>query len=301
MSLAEFVYTVLLRPPPLRRAANALLRALTPESVRVGDARIWLNPNDPVVSGALTLRVFEPDEIRFFRSYLRGGMNFVDVGANVGLYTGLALATPDFSGRILAVEPHAESRLFLEKTIRGNGSARQRERVLVCPVAASDRAGSVTLYKNSQNRGDNRLYADTLLDEQETVATDMLDNLCARHDIGSVQFLKVDVQGAEAQVLSGARRVLSNSGDCVLMTEFWPYGLQRMGADGLGYLELLGELGFTLFQLPRKDGRLSALADPRELVSRQPGRRYTNLVGLKGAFLREAGVQSRTHGARTTS
>jgi hypothetical protein len=147
----------------------------------------------------------------------------------------------------------------------------------------------VTLYKNSQNRGDNRLYADALLDEQEVVSTDTLDNICGRHGIGSVQFLKLDVQGAEAKVLTGATRVLSGSADCILMTEFWPYGLERMGADGLLYLEVVGDLGFTLFHSPKRANRLVPVTDRRELASRLRGRRYTNLVGLKGEFLEQAG------------
>ena len=44
MSVAEFIYTVLLKPPPLRRAANAAIRALLPERVRVGEAAVWLIP-----------------------------------------------------------------------------------------------------------------------------------------------------------------------------------------------------------------------------------------------------------------
>lgn len=288
MSVAEFVYTVLLKPPPLRRLANAALRAIVPASVGIGDAVVWLNPDDPVVSGALALRVYEHDEIEFFRSQFGADMTFVDVGANVGLYTALALSTPDFRGRILAVEPHAESRRFLAKTIESNGPPERRREVFVCDAAASDRAGSVTLYKNAENKGDNRLYPDALLDEREEVATDTLDNLCARHGIDAVQFVKIDVQGAEMAVVRGASGVLSRSADCIVMTEFWPYGLERSGADALGYLELLTTLGFSLFRLPRKGAPPQPIGDPRALVAALAGRKYANLVGLKGQFLSRA-------------
>ena len=50
--------------------------------------------SDPVISGALTLGVYERGEIAFFRSRFRAGMTLVDVGANVGLYSALALSTP---------------------------------------------------------------------------------------------------------------------------------------------------------------------------------------------------------------
>jgi len=274
MSVAEFIYTVLLKPPPLRRAANGVIRALLPQRVRLGKASVWLNPQDPVVSGALAFRVYERGEIAFFRSRFQPGMTFIDVGANVGLYSALALSTPGFRGRALAIEPHAESRLYLRKTIEANGGAAQ-----ICELAASDRPGTLKLYKNPENKGDNRLYPDPLLRGEETIEADTLDNICRRYGIASAQFIKIDVQGAEAQVIRGAKGLLAASSDCVLMTEFWPYGLARCGADGLEYLQLLQELGFRLYELGRN---LAPVNDPRALVERTQGRHYANLVGIKG-------------------
>jgi FkbM family methyltransferase len=275
MTIAEFVYTVLLRPRPLRRAANATIRALLPRTIRVGPATVYLNPDDPVISGALTLGVYERDEIAYFRSRFAADMTFIDVGANVGLYSALALSTHGFRGRVLALEPHGESRLYLQKTIEANGGAAQ-----ICELAASDRPGTLTLYQNPENKGDNRVYADPLLRGGESISADTLDNIGRRYGITSAHFIKIDVQGAEAQVLRGAKELIAASSDCVLMTEFWPYGLARCGGDGLAYLQLLQELGFRLYELGRN---LAPVSDPRALVERTQGRRYANLVGVKGA------------------
>ncbi|MGH8691152.1 MAG: FkbM family methyltransferase [Burkholderiales bacterium] len=282
MTLAEFVYTILLRPRLLRRAANAAIRALLPDRIRVGAAIVWLNPDDPVVSGALTFRVYERGEIAFFRSRFGADMTFVDVGANVGLYSAIALSTPGFRGRVLAIEPHSESRLYLEKTMKGNAAAAAPGATAICGLAASDRPETLTLYKNPDNKGDNRLYPDPLLRGEETVGADTLDNICRRHGISSAQFIKIDVQGAEAKVVRGASGLLAGSADCILMTEFWPYGLARCGADGLEYLEMLRDLGFRLYQLSGNGGVLAPVSSPRALVERTHGRRYANLVGLKG-------------------
>jgi len=194
VTIAEFVYTILLKPRPLRRAANAAIRALLPGRIRVGEATVWLNPDDPVISGALTLGVYERGEIAYFRSRFGAGMTFIDIGANVGLYSALALSTPGFRGRVLAIEPHSESRLYLQKTIESNAAAASGA-ALVCGHAASDRAETLTLYKNPENKGDNRLYPDPLLRGEETVAADTLDNICRRYAIASAQFIKIDVQG----------------------------------------------------------------------------------------------------------
>ena len=284
MNLPEFVYTVLLKPPPFRLAANAAIKTLLPKTVTVGEAIVWINPNDPVVSGALAFRVFERDEISFFSSHFSRDMTLIDVGANVGLYTGIALSTKGFQGKILAIEPHGESRYFLQKTIERNRVTKQQSDIVACDLAASDCTGTLELHKNSQNKGDNRIYPHPLLDEQEVVATDTLDNICQRHGVESVHFLKVDVQGAEAKVISGASNILKRSADCILMTEFWPYGLSLSGSDAMGYLETLSRLGFTLYELRKKDKGMVSIDSPRELISRTQGRKYRNLIGLKGRF-----------------
>ncbi len=281
MSVAQFVYTVLLKPRPLRLAANAAIRALLPPQVRVGEALVCLNPHDPVISGALAFGVYERGEIAFFRSHFRAGMTLVDVGANVGLYSALALSTPGFHGRVLALEPHAESRRYLEKTIEVNARAPTAAQIVA--LAASDRAGTLALYKNPENKGDNRLYPDALLQGAEHVGADTLDNICRGAGIASAQFVKIDVQGAEAQVVRGGADLLGASPQCVLMTEFWPYGLARCGADPAEYLEMLGRLGFRLYELTGSRGKLEPVSSPRALIERTQGRRYANLVGLKGA------------------
>src|SRR5438105_12480361 len=255
VTIAEFVYTILLKPRPLRRAANAAIRALLPGRIRVGEATVWLNPDDPVISGALTLGVYERGEIAYFRSRFGAEMTLVDVGANVGLYSALALSTPGFRGRVLAIEPHAESRVYLQKTIQSN--AAPSGAAMVCELAASDHPGTLTLYKNPENKGDNRVYPDPLLHGEETIGADTLDNICRRHGISAAQFIKVDVQGAEVKVVRGASGLLAASVDCILMTEFWPYGLARCGGDGLEYLEMLRDLGFRLYELLDERGGLA--------------------------------------------
>lgn len=280
-SIAEFIYTVLLKPPLLRHAANAVIKALLPEQVRLGEAVISINPNDPVVSGALLFQVYERDEIAFFRSHFGRDMTFIDVGANVGLYTGIALSTPGFQGRVLALEPHGESRMFLQQTVQSNIAPGQQADVTICDIAASDMPGIIKLYMNSENKGDNRLYPDPLLDQEETVMTDTLDAICQRHQIEAAHFLKIDVQGAEAKAINGARHLLKNSVDCILMSEFWPYGLSRNGSDPSEYLATLDCLGFKLYELGK---RLVPVDNPQALIARTQGRNYANILGLKGKF-----------------
>jgi FkbM family methyltransferase len=278
MSPSEFIYTVILRPRPLRKLANAAIRAMLPETASVHGAKIALNPDDPVVCGALTMGVYEKEEIAFFRKHFKPDMNFADVGANVGLYTGMALATPGFSGSILCVEPDTESRSFLEKTISGSRQS-DKPRVTVCPVAASDKKETVPFFRNPDNHGDNRLYSESILQPAGQIETDTLDTLCERNGISHVEFLKIDIQGAEGRAIAGARGILEASPRVILMTEFWPYGLERCGSNPEDYLAMLESLGFALHD---SEGKPLERGERKALIERTSGRRYINLFGFKG-------------------
>ena len=108
-------------------------------------------------------------------------MNFLDVGANVGLYSSLALTTKKFSGSIISLEPHKESLEFLRKNISKNKGAAGK--AIALDVAASEEKENLNLYLNPNNKGDNRLYFDKELEKSETIKADTIDNLCKKYKI----------------------------------------------------------------------------------------------------------------------
>ena len=278
MTAAEFIYTVILRPAPLRSFANWVLRAGTPKMVRRHGANIVLNSSDPVVSGALTLRVYERDETEFFLSAFRPGMTLLDVGANIGYYTALALAIMKGNGRIIALEPDPENFSYLLKTVAANGGGN----VECVQKAASDHIGSMTLFTNSNNRGDNRLYANQLATSTCQVDVTPVDVLLSGMGVSAVDFIKIDVQGYEGHVLAGMRETIRKSPRLTLLSEFWPEGLRNAGTAPEAYMSELAACGFQLFELHEK-GRLEEVKNPAALISRYTGRQYTNIVGVKGA------------------
>jgi FkbM family methyltransferase len=281
VSVAEFVYTELLKYPPLRRLTNSLLLKIIPRATRVGPATLYLDQDDPVLSGAVTLRVYERGEIRFFRRHCRGDLTFVDVGANVGLYTALAMHTLGAGGRIVAIEPRPQSFALLAKTITANRTP-TGPRVDAYAIAAAPEAGRRILFQNPDNKADNRVYAsrDCRWEEIEVEARP-LDDVLAESGIDAIGFLKIDVQGFEQMVLRSLRATLRRSASVVLMSELWPKGLREAGGGAETYLDELEELGFEVFELGR-GGALQRLTDRGALIRRLAGRKYTNVVGVKG-------------------
>ncbi|MFZ5819136.1 MAG: FkbM family methyltransferase [Chloroflexota bacterium] len=299
MSFPEFIYTEILKPRPLKALANAVLLRIIPKTLRVGPATLHLDLSDPVVSGALALRVFEPSELAFFQEYCRGGMTLVDIGANVGLYTALAMRQLDATGRIVAFEPHPGSFAFLQKNVAANQADAQAGpplrgqcRVEALNLAATPERGRRELRLNPENRGDNRLYQGTYqgkVEQWKTLPVEgrPVDDVLADLGIQQVNFVKIDIQGYEQNAISGFQETLARSENVILMTEFWPKGLREAGGDAIAYLTMLSDLGFTLYELKeRPRGKATPLDDWEALIARLPERKYTNIIGVKGYTIR---------------
>ncbi len=277
MSAAEFVYTVLLKPPLLKAAANAVLLRIVPEYLEVHGVKVALNQRDPVVSGALTLGVYEPGERNFIQRNCRGNDTVLDIGANVGLYTAITAHLAGPKGRVIALEPDPENFSYLQKTIQANGFSN----VHAVQAAAAENNGEATLYVSSSNRGDNRMYANELCGDEVKVKIVRLDDLLPSLQVSELNFIKIDVQGFEGHVMAGLKETIRRSPSLVMLAEFWPDGLERAKTNPEEYLSLLESLDLRLFELVGNKGEIRPLDSKRGIIERNPGRKYTNIVAAK--------------------
>jgi len=130
----------------------------------------------------------------------RGGtFTFIDIGANVGLYS-LYLATCG-NVRTLAIEPQPG---ILER-LRFHLSANPSAKVDVLPIALSDRAGKAVLVINDSDSGGTHLDkrdGRQSPGERVTVPSKPLVDALKEAGIESVDALKIDVEGAEDIVLA---------------------------------------------------------------------------------------------------
>ena len=253
----------------LRGLSKVLLRVFLPTHVNIGGAIVCTNPDDPVVSLALAMKLYEVEETSYFRQNLAKGMTFVDVGANIGLFT--ALAIRQGASKILAIEPHSESFGFLKTTIDKNNPLML---VSAEKVALGSQEGEGRLYLNPFNKGDNRMNYSKELIEGERVEIKTLDSVCAQYGINSIDFLKIDVQGSELGILQGAVGVLGNSRRCIIMTEVWPSGMEKAGYSSEIFTDFLKSLGFKVEKVfGRTDQKISA--------SSRGFADYTNIVAIK--------------------
>jgi hypothetical protein len=95
------------------------------------------------------------------------------------------------------------------------------------------------------------------------------------------------LKGYEHRILSGFMDTLRRSKKTVIMTEFWPQGIDSTGGNARSYLQDLADLGFELYELKEKPlGHVEPLEDWDTLIARLHGRKYTNLIAVKGYDLR---------------
>ncbi len=145
---------------------------------------------------------FEPEETALFRRLVSHADLFVNVGANIGYYTCLALAA---GVQTIAIEPLPGNLRYLFRNLRANG---WDDRIEVYPVAVSGRPGLVELFGEGTGASLVRGWAGASDASATIVPATTLDLLLGNRLHGRQSLLVVDVEGAEHQVLSGASAVL---------------------------------------------------------------------------------------------
>jgi FkbM family methyltransferase len=193
-------------------------------------------------AGFVDTGVSWPHEIRVLEGLITPGMTVVDVGAAFGYLTSLAAVRVGPTGRVIACEPAPAAYRLLADNVAANGWIH----VTCEPQALSDSAGIADLYLDAHNLACHSLELTNVLTPGAAtpVLTATLDQVLARLDVDHVDVLKLDVEGWEARVLSGARASLPAVRHIWL--EFWPDGLRRAGSDPAAILAGLVADGYAL-------------------------------------------------------
>lgn len=219
-------------------------------------------------SATFLMRDWCEPELRHLDVLLEPGAVFLDVGANIGLYSLRAATLVGPGGRVVAVEPGASALQSLRENLALNPDLAPR--ITVIAAALSDRAGSASLYHVAAGHDPQAfsLLADGTADAAETVETQTLDGLVSRLGLGRLDLVKMDVEGAEPMVIDGARRCLETLRPTVVF-EMNSTIVGRGGADpgagsGAGRADAawqrLAALGYRFFRM--RDRRLEPLGAP---------------------------------------
>ena len=189
----------------------------------------------------------ERAERLFYLDYLRGGMTVFDVGANVGELTLMFSRFVGDGGCVHAFEPSGANFTKLE-TICSLASLRN---VQINQLALAEKEGALILHSYGDDYSSWTSQALRPLESYgidihsvstEDAAATTLDLYCERQSIASIDLLKVDVEGAEFQVLLGARRMLEAQRVGCIAFEFGQttFDMKNDPGDIARYLKNLG-------------------------------------------------------------
>ena len=222
------------------------------ELVQVGQLQVAASPDDIDVGKQILSGSYEPHVTAVIKRELKPGMHVVDVGANCGYFSMLALTYVGDQGRVWAIEPNFSNVRLLEVARRCNKS----ENLFIIPAAAGDAFGPVKLNAAYSNGTISKLT--NSMDEVFTaVLACQIPLDCIFENESHVDFVKIDVEGAEYLALKGFERTLDRCHPTIV-SEFAPNMMPGIsGVSGADYLQFLFQKNYQVGVI-QKDGNVSA-------------------------------------------
>lgn len=185
-------------------------------------------------------------EIKLLESLLDEGDGFVDVGANIGTLTLTGANRVGQKGQVIAVEPSSRLTEALRLSVSQNGMSQ----VDIVQAAAAEEEGKEEFYLSEGSSGVGSFLRDYVsrfaTPRKCIVKVISLDSLIHMVKIKTVRLVKIDVEGAELRVISGAQRFIERFTPFICC-EFNPQSLRAAGRDYLELFNSLRELGYRKF------------------------------------------------------
>lgn len=218
-------------------------------------------------------------DLRLIERLLQPEMTVVDVGANIGCYTLKFARMVGPQGFVHSFEPNPELATQLAANATANGLAH----VQVHPLALGSAAGRTRLLIGPVNSGDS--FVEDAAEAgrggaRRSVEVDV-DTLDHQLDSVAVDFVKIDVQGAEIAVLRGMERLIESLPALMIYLEFHAPSIQGAGAQPVELLQQLQGSGLVIYREQRGHWmRLEDMDAFAQECARRPGY-YTNLLAAR--------------------
>jgi FkbM family methyltransferase len=251
-----------LRNRPLTASFSGIRLSLVPQGAVAGD--IWAGLHS------------ERHDISFLLGALEPGMIVFDVGANAGLFA--ISAAKKIGGKgVYAFEPRSSTCELLKLNLRLNGHAD----VNVARVPLGESAGEGVLQVNARGKdGLNTLsqatHPDGKVVSREEVCVTTVDSFVKERSVPRVDFMKVDINGAELMLFRGARVLLERADAPLILYEGLGSRTRGFGYHPVEIIWFLESCGYSLFVLNGATGGISELKPDYQydtmIIAAKPGR-----------------------------
>lgn len=177
--------------------------------------RLQLHLDDWIQQCLFFTGEYEAAELKALSQLMNGNSVFIDVGANVGLYSLKASEIIKDNGKVIGFEPFIKNFNQLSTHIECNNLS---SKVKIENKAIGESEGKLKLYYSEQahNRGMVSALKNDYANSYE-VEMISLDGYCASHNINVVNCVKIDVEGYEMSVLKGMKNILQHNQPILLL------------------------------------------------------------------------------------
>jgi FkbM family methyltransferase len=178
-----------------------------------GNLNLWRTPKGdwwvPKGSDAVVLGFLAQQQNKIYGDGLWGvqkGDIVLDAGANIGVYTREAL--DEGASLVIAIEPGPENVACLRRNFQREIEAK---RVIVEAIGVWDKDDLLPLYADPLNSGADSFVIRGPNDHVINVPLTSIDKLATRLELSRIDFIKMDIKGATAKALLGAKTVLTSA------------------------------------------------------------------------------------------
>jgi len=221
---------------------------------------VWWLAEKSALDHELIYNEFEQMGTRFVERLLQPGMTVVDVGAHHGLYTLLASKRVGRNGRVIVFEPSPREFRRLKKHLRWNRCSNVR----LMPCAVGDEPGETDFYlvEGSQDWCNSlRLPAVDEPTNRVRVSVRRLDDALEELDVSKIDFIKLDVEGAELSVLYGVMRILPRGSRPAILAEVQDIRTQPWGYTAREIIQFMIRMDYRWFAIAAKGALLPISCD----------------------------------------
>lgn len=186
-------------------------------------------------------------EVSAVKKFIKKGDLVFDVGSNIGILSAVYSCLVGNSGKVYSFEPVNETFSRLKETLALNGC----DNAVPIKIALSDASGlaDMQIFDESLS-GLNSLAKPkypAYNSSNVAVKTETLDNICAKLEITSIDFLKIDVEGFEKEVLAGANALLENNLIKFIQFEISDVPLSSSGKTPRDIVDFLKKYNYLVF------------------------------------------------------
>lgn len=179
------------------------------------------------------------DEIKFLRHLLKPAQKVVDIGANYGVYTLSMAQTVGPTGCVWAFEPASNTARLLAEGIAKNGF----RHIILDQSALSNHSGKAQLSLNANSELNSLIYNKHATGDSETVSLVTLDQCMERYGWKDIDFIKIDAEGEESNILRGGKQFFEKQSPLV------QYEIKAGQELHLGLIQEFRQLGYHSYRL----------------------------------------------------